>query len=158
MIPADVNIDSLASQIQADHVAIGEFGLHHPGLEESLTHAVTDAQNSGFGTLGVVVLDHTPTVSADMRDIAWKVQQATGLDTIIVRSPDSGAVVSDTYSRAQLEAAQYHLLGNPDFAAGTRNFASDVMGMQFPWTIVGIALIAAILFIAAATALAARKA
>lgn len=151
MIPADVDITGLSQQIEADHVAIAGDLDPSGALNQELVDVVNQLQGSDFGSLGVVLLDRVPAVEADMRDIAWQIQQNTGLETIILRGPYSGAVVSDVYNRAEIEAAQHDLLGNPDVPASIANFGMDVMNNSYPWPMITLILAAIILFLAAAT-------
>lgn len=119
MIPADVDIDALAAGISATGVAMN-VSDPSPELTQALVEAITYAESKDFGTLGIAVLDHTPYITADLRDIAQAIHERTPeIDTIIVRAPTSGAIVSDIYSRAEIESAQWHFLANHDYPQAT---------------------------------------
>lgn len=118
----------LASQLAEDGVAF--HGVpEDPVLQERLREVLGDG--TGFIVAGPGVGNH--------RDFAEDVRlHGTGMDTLIVRSPESAAVVSDTYSRASIEATQHHLFVEPDYVLATESFLRDVSGFSVPWTIVVI--------------------
>ena len=89
---------------------------HHPGQRG----------NQGRGSFGFVALDETPAQTADLRDIAQELLDTTNINTIIVRAPGSGAIVSDQYSRKTVELAQWDLLGNPDYVSAVDNYVASV--------------------------------
>jgi hypothetical protein len=155
MIPPDVDLDDLTRQLDEDAVAFGVFvpGEKAAGLEPGLLEAVTHAETTDFGSLGFVVLEHTPPQTADMRDVAQELLMATDMDTVIVRAPHSGAVVSETHSRAVLEAAQYPFLGNPDIVGAARRFVDDVNAAAASWPSAAILLLVGAVATAAFTAL-----
>lgn len=144
MIPASVDLDDLALQLDEDSVAFDTFVPPERAaeLEPGLIDAVAHADATDFGSLGIVVLQHAPAQTADMRDVAQDLLMGSDLDTVIVRASYSGAVVSDTHSRAELEMAQYPFLGNPDVVGATFRFVDDVNGtaVSWPWVIVMIVL------------------
>lgn len=75
---------------------------------------------------------------------------------MIVRAPDSGAIVSEVYSRAEIESAQWHFLDNPDYPAATVTLleelqAEDSAGVGF------VAACLAVVVLAVGSAAAWRK-
>ncbi|QGU04631.1 Rv1476 family membrane protein [Corynebacterium comes] len=156
MIPADVDLDDLAHQLDEDSVAFGAFVPAEKAaeLEPGLVDAVSHAEATDFGSLGVVILEQTPAHTPDMRDVAQDLLMITDLDTVIVRAPLSGAVVSGTHSRADLEAAQYPFLGNPDLVGATRQFVDDVNAAAVSWpsavAVIAISVVATATFAAVA--------
>lgn len=119
MIPDHVDIDALARDLEGDAVAMGSgTGEMYPTLEDELVQVVEGAADGEFGSLGYVVLDTTPAMTADLRDIAQELVNETSLDTVAVRAPGSGAVVSEVHSRASLEVAQHEMLGTTDYVEG----------------------------------------
>ena len=152
MIPDGVDIDDLSRQLAEDSVAFGSFVPVEQvsSLEPGLIDAVSHAEQSGFGSLGVVVLEHTPPHTPDLRDVAQDLLLGTDVDTVIVRAPESGAVVSDVHSRGAIEAAQYPFLGNPDIVGGVFGFIDDVNGSSADWVsavaLIVIALAAVVVF------------
>ncbi len=149
MIPADVDIDDLARQLDEDSVAVGEA---HAGLEPALADVVGRAEGADFGSLGIVVLDHTPPRTADLRDVAQDLQLATDLDTVLLRTPSSGAVVSDVHDRARLESAQHLFLGDPDIPAAAHRFVDQVSASGVNWGLVAVVAVVLMAVVAAATA------
>lgn len=135
MIPADVDLDDLRHQLGEDAVAFGTLVPEGRAaeLEPGLLGAVDHARDTDFGTLGIVLLERTPPQAADMRDVAQELLMSTDLDTVIVRSPHSGAVVSDMHSRAELEMAQYPFLGNADIVGAAHRFVDDVNVAAANW-------------------------
>lgn len=152
MIPADVDLNALRSQLAADSVAIDEMGRQYPHLEGQLIEASNYAADSGFGTTGIVVLDRTPDLPTDVRDIAQELLNTTQYDNIIVRTPGTGAVVSHNHSRATLESAQWYFLNDPDFARGVHKLVDLTNQQQFPWAAVNV-LIAALVILTVAAVL-----
>ncbi|BAC18470.1 hypothetical protein HMPREF0290_1696 [Corynebacterium efficiens YS-314] len=127
MIPDNIDINALARDLEDDAVAMGTaMREQYPAMEEELSRIAEDAADGEFGTLGYVVLDNTPAVTADLRDIAQELVNTTSFDTVAVRSPGSGAVVSDIHTRASLEAAQQEMLGTPDYVEGASLLVRDV--------------------------------
>ncbi|WP_075726218.1 DUF6676 family protein [Corynebacterium aquilae] len=133
MIPDYVNLDDLAQQVEADNVAIDGLEAAYPGTEAGLIDITNQARSTGVGDVKIVVLDRTPAQPADLRDIAYEIQQRTGADTVIVRSPGTGAVVSDQYSRKSIEQAEKAMYGNPDYISSTQAFLADVREDTTPW-------------------------
>lgn len=129
MIPANVDMASLSAQLSSDQVALES---ENDGLHAGLEQAVGYALDRGFGTLGVAVLDETPAATADLRDIAQVLKQDTGLDTVIVRAPGSGAIVSTAHSRAEIESAQWHFLANQDYAQATIALVDHIEAAPVP--------------------------
>ncbi|BAU95892.1 hypothetical protein N24_1630 [Corynebacterium suranareeae] len=127
MIPENIDLKQLASDLDEDAVAMGQYtGEQFPTLEKDLINTVSDAQALDFGSLGVVVLDDTPVPTSNLRDIAQELLNETDIDTVIVRAPASAAVVSDVHSRASLEAGQHELLSTTDYVLGTELLVRDV--------------------------------
>lgn len=118
-------------------------------MEKDLINVVTDAKESDFGSLGVVILDETPVMTSNLRDIAQELLIQTDLDTVVVRAPMSAAVVSDVHSRAALESGQHDLLGTTDYVLGTELLVQDVTestvgnidwGQLLIWGLVALAI------------------
>ena len=150
MIPENIDLKQLASELGDDAVAMGEHtGNQFPTLEKDLINVVSDAKESDFGSLGVVILDETPVMTSDLRDIAQELLIQTDLDTVVVRAPMSAAVVSDVHSRAALESGQHDLLGTTDYVLGTELLVQDVTestvgnidwGQLLIWGLVALAI------------------
>lgn len=150
MIPENIDLKQLASELGDDAVTMGEHtGNQFPTLEKDLINVVADAKESDFGSLGVVILDETPVMTSDLRDIAQELLIQTDLDTVVVRAPMSAAVVSDVHSRAALESGQHDLLGTTDYVLGTELLVQDVTestvgnidwGQLLIWGLVALAI------------------
>ncbi len=145
-------LDDLTRRMGEVPVMVGE---NSRDMEPELLDAVARAEAEGFGTLGVVVLDDHPERATDLRNLAEDLQLSTGLDTVIVRSPFSGAVVSDVHSRAELESAQYAFLGNPDVPGATHALIDQVAAGGVNWTAFTVLVVLAVLAVVVLTAWAA---
>ncbi|MDO4631921.1 MAG: hypothetical protein Q4A82_06530 [Corynebacterium sp.] len=126
MIPESVNLPDLSDQLRADGVALEQ---PNPALHTDLLEAKEYAATKNIGTLGIAVLEAPPAQLADMRDIAQELAASTDIDTVIVKVPGTAAVVSNTYSWAQLEKAQQALVVQPDYGAGVRGFVDGLQGV-----------------------------
>lgn len=74
MIPADIDLEALGAQLAKDQVAMD---FQDASLHAELLSALEYAQHP----TGIVVLEHTPAVTADLRDIAGQLQRESDLDT-----------------------------------------------------------------------------
>lgn len=150
MIPQGVDVDQLAAELDGDGVAAGLLGAEYPDLEPALRDALAQAEDQGFGSVGFAILDNTPPGVGDTRDVAQELLERTGKDTVIVRSPGMGAVVSHNYSRAQLEQAQHSMLGSADYVGGTTQFVHEVLDYEPPaYSVVSLVMAAAIAVVGA---------
>ncbi|MDO4908508.1 MAG: hypothetical protein Q3962_01475 [Corynebacterium sp.] len=120
MIPANVDIDSLARQLEQGSIA----------WQSSKSPQREDApyiESALHGTnIKLVVLDETPAQTADLRDIAQTLMEKTGSETVVVRAPGSGALVSTHYSRANLEYGQAAFLADGDYTHATQQLVSTL--------------------------------
>lgn len=152
MIPQDVDINSIRGELIADNVAINQIGREYPELEGQLIDVTHHAADSGFGKTGIVILDQTPASPISVRDIAQELLNTTDFSAIIVRTPHTGAVVSNNHSRAELESAQWHFLNTPDFVAGSRTLIDEVNVHTFPWAEINLAIAGLVLLAVIAVA------
>lgn len=159
MIPAEVDIADLTRQLDEDSVAFGPFmpAERVDVLEPGLIDAVAHADSSGFGSLGVVVLDFDTAHAPDVRDVAQDLLLASDLETVIVRTPGSGAIVSEVHTRADIESAQYRFLGNPDIVGGVFGFIDDVNATSISWISVAAVIVLTVVAVAAFAAVNARR-
>ncbi|QGU02046.1 hypothetical protein CKALI_05885 [Corynebacterium kalinowskii] len=148
----NIDVASLREQINVDSVAIGDLGVTYPSLEQELIDASRHGMDTGFGRTAFVVLDDAPTGIATTRDVAQELLNTTSFDTIIVRSPYSGAIVSHDYSRAAIESAQYDFLANPQIANGAREFMDTLNGQFYPWSTINIIIGLVVILVVAFTA------
>ncbi|MBI9000486.1 hypothetical protein M0E87_11325 [Corynebacterium sp. CCM 9185] len=157
MVPADIQLTDITEDLSADGVAIGSLDTQYPGLSDALSTVVDEARESGFGELRFVFLDSAPAVAADQRDIAQDLLDVTGADTLILRSPVGGAVVSGDHSRAAIESAQVDLFANPDLVAGAQMFVEDLSHSTVPWQAINIGIMLVVLVAVLVTALVLRS-
>ena len=100
MIPQGVDVPDLAEQLSEDSVAFTNPVLAgDPAAQADAQAALRDGD-------GIAVVDVAGGMPADYRDVAQELQDATGLDTVIVQSLGTISVVSDSLSRAEIESAQ----------------------------------------------------
>ncbi len=157
MIPANVDMQSLEDQLEADGIAFGAISPANAALEGHLATTLGATDLPGIGSVGVVVLDTTPAQPADLRDIARDLADATQLDTVIVRTPGASGAVSDRLTRAGVEEGQRAMMAQPDYGDGLRAFLDTAVGSGAPWAALGFAAIVALAVIAAATFAATRR-
>ncbi|WP_293772005.1 DUF6676 family protein [uncultured Corynebacterium sp.] len=153
MIPAGVDMNALAAQLDADRVAYSNVDLaNDSALQETVGQALRPGE-------GIAVVDVYPERVADLRDIAHDLQEATGLDTVIVQAPLNVSAVSGEYSRAAIESSQRSIAPGTaqvdllaQFHAGV-DAASEGGGL--PW---GLILAAIVVFCVLCAAVALRSA
>lgn len=143
MIPAGVDITDLAQQLHEDGVAYTN-PIH--GQDVDLNADVAKGLKDGDG---IAAVDVAANRAPDVRDIAQELQDATGLDTVVVQTPQYVSSVSDTYSRADIEAVQSHLA--PGLAQNEllNQYYAGLDQISFPVsaTVGSVTLIAAIIFV-----------
>ncbi|WP_408931481.1 DUF6676 family protein [Corynebacterium sp. YSMAA1_1_D6] len=100
MIPAGVDVDGIAQQLEADGVAFSNPGL---ARDDALQEPIAEALHPNHG---IAVVDVYPEKIPDLRDLATALQEQTGLDTVILQAPMKVSAVSDSYDRGSLEAAE----------------------------------------------------
>ncbi|WIM68867.1 hypothetical protein QP027_05665 [Corynebacterium breve] len=151
MAQYDIDLTPLADQLQQDGVAFGSDNPANWQLEETLLEALEQASGEGLPQFGVVVLEETPP-GAGVRDVAQDLSLMTEIDTVIVRTPHTGAAVSETLTRSEIERAQDAMLAQVDYAQGLKVFAESAMQQHTSWGIVlgTIALLGVIVVVATA--------
>lgn len=128
MIPPDINVEDLHAQLQADGIALESSNdLLHQDLEFALSYA----EEKGMHDVGVVIIDRVPAHYADMRDIAQELALRAELDTVILKAPGTGAIVSTDYSRAEIEAIQGAFFAEPNYGLGMRMLVDDFVAGAF---------------------------
>lgn len=147
MIPEGTDIPALSAQLSEDGVAFSNPELaNNQEVQAPIEAALQDSH-------GIAVVDVHPQRLADTRDIAQELQDATGLDTVIVQTTRNVSAVSDTYSRAAIESAQTALPQGIDQVTLLDQFYSGVDPLGVPWPII----VVAVLLLAAASAAVAFK-
>lgn len=154
--PADVDVDALAAQLAHAPVAFGTENPANAVLGRDLVSAIEAVNDADLGSVGVVVLEQTPPHVPDVRDIAQDVANASGLDTVVVRTPQVAVGVSDTLTRAEVEQGQRAMVAEPDYVQGFNEFVHAADAFTVPWGAV-VALAVGVLAAAAGfTAFSAR--
>lgn len=133
----------LAAQIDDDGVAFAGLPEDH-ALQGQLVDALD-------GQAGFVVAPLDGVGAAGLRDLGQDVLNASSVDTVIVRSPESAAVVSNELSRAAIESAQGAIFAEPDYVVGTHRFLNEVSGFDMPWALLTAVVVVAIVIAVAWT-------
>ncbi|WP_396124795.1 DUF6676 family protein [Corynebacterium sp. HS2168-gen11] len=140
MLPPGISPDTLLQELKHDGIAME---VAHPDLEAALHTTVTDLATQP-NDIGIVILDHTPTHTPQLRDLAQHMLDHSTYELVIVRTPHSAAVVSHGHSRAMLEQAQHSLVSSPDYIDGFRQFIlaihQESTGLQL-WPLVVLSII-----------------
>ncbi|MDC7068366.1 hypothetical protein PQG67_04450 [Corynebacterium pseudodiphtheriticum] len=159
MIPAGVDLSDLSAQLSQGNVAIGEHAEFARAQQSQLRQAIAeinsnsaelanqDTKNTdaptGDGKFGIALIDTPYDKAADLRDVAQELQLRTGVETVIVRTPQGGAAVSDSYSRADLEAAESAFAG-VSTDVGLRNYTEALSSPNPSWLVFAIVIAAVI--------------
>ena len=145
MIPAGVNLSNLTDQLAQDGVAFSDPTL---AADHSLQETVDAALAPNHG---IAVVDFQPVHASDARDIAQELKDASGLDTVIVQAPGEVAVVSDSYSRGQIESAQQAIPAGIDQVAVLHDFYAGIDQAHFPWmlTLAAFLIVGTVFFLVA---------
>lgn len=157
MIPADVDLGQLASELTEDHVALGPIAAHNLALEQQLRAVTAQSQQEGLGSMGIVVLDTPRSNSLDsLRDVAQDLQHTTGYDLVVVRTPNEVASVSTHASRNTLESAECNLMNfRGDYADGMHRFVAEAAADHTHWGIVAVIVVALVMLVIVGAACAA---
>lgn len=127
MIPEGVDIPDLSAQLLEDGVAFSNPGL---AADTEIQAPIASALQ---GSHGIAVVDVYPQRLADARDIAQELQDATGLDTVVVQTVRNVSAVSDTYSRAALESVQADIPQGLSQVSLLEQFYAGVDPFAVPW-------------------------
>lgn len=149
-------LEELASQLASSPVAFGTDNPVNAELGPALEAALADANTDAFAPVGMIVLEQTPPVIADLRDLAQDAAAETGLDTVLVRTPQVAVGVSDSLARAQVERGERTMVAEPDYVVGVHAFAdaANTFSVNWPLTVAVVVLVLAV--VATAAALSAR--
>lgn len=151
---SEATLEELVSQLASSSVAFGtdnpvnaELG---PALEDALAEANLDPA-------GMIVLEQTPPVLADLRDLAQDAAAETGLDTVLVRTPQVAVGVSDSLTRAQVERGERAMAAEPDYVAGVHAFADAAESFSVNWPLAVAVIVVVLAAVAAVTAFSAHR-
>lgn len=131
MRSADIDVSSLIHQLREDNIALE---VANEGLEKHIADALPENH-------GVVVLEHTPPHIPNVRDLAQDLANETGIDTVIVRTPDVAIAVSNSLTRAQVEQGERAMVAQPDYGDGLRAFLSTSTQTQPAWLPIFLAIV-----------------
>lgn len=107
MIPSDVDIAKLTHSLSDANVVIESGFPLGPDVSPSSVKTALNVSTQGetpAGTVKTAYIANDGLTAPDLRDIAQKIKDATGADTVIVQSPSLSAVVSDSASRFTIES------------------------------------------------------
>jgi|SRR5690625_32423 len=140
MIPEGVDIPDLSAQLAEDGVAFSNPDLAtNAEIQDPIVSTLQDSH-------GIAVVDVYPTRLADARDIAQELQDATGLDAVVVQTVRNVSAVSDTYSRAAIEATQGDIPQGVNQVELLDRFYAGVDSFSVPWPlIVALTVVALVL-------------
>jgi len=150
----EVTLEELVSQLASSSVAFGTDNPVNAALGPALEDALAEAN---LDPAGMIVLEQTPPVIADLRDLAQDAAAETGLDTVLVRTPQVAVGVSDSLNRAQVECGERAMAAEPDYVAGVHAFADAANLFSVNWPLVVAAVLVVLAAVAAAAAFSARR-
>lgn len=152
MVPAGVDISDLANQLKEDGVAYTAPALSHDAaLNDDVGKRLRDGD-------GVAVVDVVDVRAPDVRDIAQELQDATGLNTVIVQTPQHVSSVSGTYSRAEIESVQAQLAPGLDQVDLLAKYYGELDQISFPvTTVVSAVAVIAVLVLVSSFMVASRR-
>ena len=153
----EATLEELVSQLASSSVAFGTDNPVNAELGPALEDALADANTDSFDPTGMIVLEQTPPVIADLRDLAQDAAAETGLDTVLVRTPQVAVGVSDSLTRAQVERGERAMMAEPDYPAGVHAFADAATSFTVQWPLAVALLLVVLGAVAVAAWVAARR-
>ena len=153
----EATLEELVSQLASSSVAFGTDNPVNAELGAALEVTLADANTDSFDPTGLIVLEQTPPVIADLRDLAQDAAAETGLDTVLVRTPHVAVGVSDSLTRAQVERGERAMVAEPDYAVGVNAFAEAASSFSVNWPLAVAVVVLALAAVAAVTAFSARR-
>lgn len=153
----EATLEELVSQLASSPVAFGTDNPVNAELGPALHNALAAASADSFDPAGMIVLEQTPPVVADLRDLAQDAAAETGLDTVLVRTPQVAVGVSDSLTRAQVERGERAMVAEPDYVAGVHAFADAANSFSLNWPLTVAVVVVVLAAVAAVTAFSARR-
>ena len=153
----EATLEELVSQLSSSSVAFGTDNPVNAELGAALEAALADANTVSFGPAGMIVLEQTPPVIADLRDLAQDTAAETGLNTVLVRTPHVAVGVSDSLTRAQVERGERAMVAEPDYVAGVHAFNDAATSFSVNWPLAVAVIVVVLAAVAAVTAFSARR-
>ena len=149
-------LNSVVKQLGDDGVA---FTYSHPDnatLNDGLVSALPSVPATADAQVGIVVVEAGARKVGALRNIAQDVRDASGFETVIVRTHGGSGVLSTNLTRAQIEAGMHEMNKEWDFVNGVRVFGSTAEAAEIhgsEWIVAGGVTLFAMLAIVIATAL-----
>lgn len=153
----EATLEEFVSQLASSSVAFGSDNPVNAELGAALEAALADANTVSFGPAGMIVLEQTPPVIADLRDLAQDAAAETGLNTVLVRTPHVAVGVSDSLTRAQVERGERAMVAEPDYVAGVHAFNNAATSFSANWPLAVAVIVVVLAAVAAVTAFSARR-
>ena len=150
----EATLEELVSQLASSSVAFGTDNPVNAALGPALEDALAEAN---LDPAGMIVLEQTPPVIADLRDLAQDAAAETGLDTVLVRTPQVAVGVSDSLNRAQVERGERAMAAEPDYVAGVHAFADAAESFSVNWPLAVAVIVVVLAAVAAVTAFSAHR-
>ena len=150
----EVALEEIVSQLASSPVAFGTDNPVNAELGPALQAALADAS---LDPAGMIVLEQTPPVIADLRDLAQDAAAETGLDTVLVRTPQVAVGVSDSLTRAQVERGERAMAAEPDYVAGVHAFADAAESFSVNWPLAVAVIVVVLAAVAAVSAFSAHR-
>lgn len=151
----ETTFQDLVSQLDSSAVAFDTDNPVNPELGAALRDTLANADTAGFDPVGIIVLEQTPPVVADLRDLAQDAAAEAGLDTVLVRTPQVAVGASDSLTRAQVEHGERAMVAQRDYPAGVDAFVDAATSFSVNWPLVTAV---SVLALAAAALVATRAA
>lgn len=153
----ETTCQDLVSQLDSSAVAFDTDNPVNPELGAALRDTLADADTAGFDPVGIIVLEQTPPVVADLRDLAQDAAAEAGLDTVLVRTPHVAVGASDSLTRAQVERGERAMVAQRDYPAGVDAFVDAATSFSVNWPLVTAVSVLALVAAALVAARAARR-
>ena len=150
----EATLEELVSQLSSSSVAFGTDNPVNAALDPALEDALAEAN---LDPAGMIVLEQTPPVVADLRDLAQDAAAEAGLDTVLVRTPHVAVGASDSLTRAQVERGERAMVAQRDYPAGVDAFVDAATSFSVNWPLVTAVSVLALVAAALVAARAARR-
>lgn len=150
----EATLEELVSQLSSSSVAFGTDNPVNAALGPALEDALAEAN---LDPAGMIVLEQTPPVIADLRDLAQDAAAETGLDTVLVRTPQVAVGVSDSLTRAQVERGERAMVTEPDYVVGVNAFTDAANSFSVNWPLAVAVIVVVLAAVAAVTAFSAHR-
>ncbi|KGM19314.1 MULTISPECIES: DUF6676 family protein [Corynebacterium] len=129
MIPSFVNIDAVVASLSDAQIFIDpNFPRANSISENEMQRIIKDVQSGAskekYGEVKVALLGRALSPTG-MRDVAQRIKDELGANTVIVKSPGGGATVADNFSRYNLES-NTHLMYKGSTTEGLQSYMAAI--------------------------------